>query len=199
MKSVHEAAERGLAIRYFLEDPDPVLSQVCDPVSESEFGLDCVKVGEEIIRVMRSGRNGVGMAAPQAGLLKRIFVMLLTPDKFERQAVRPDIYELIREGEPLVLCNPDLRPLGDEMQTGQEGCLSIPGVYNQVKRHVNVEVAYSTPLGEAQSIALHGFDARVAQHENDHLDGLMFFDRMTKNMRKHTLREWEKERRKLKI
>ena len=179
--TINEAANGELTIQHYLEDPDPVLSVRCPEVEENEFSSNLEKVSYSIWQVMLSGRNGIGLAAPQAGVMKRLFVM-----KDEN-------------GERKVCVNPVLEFPDTITATGQEGCLSVPGVYNFVQRYKTVRMTYRDLYGVLHTEVLRDLPARVAQHEVDHLDGLMFFDRMGRNMRRAILRDWEKERRKRKI
>jgi peptide deformylase len=167
-----------LNMRYYEEDPDPILSANCAPFEPGEFGTDLVRFSVLLIEKMLSTSTGIGLAAPQVGILKRAFAMKY-PDIDKREAI--------------VLYNPIVIPEGDDWLYN-EGCLSVPGVHNQVKRPKNAIVRYQNEIGNEKRIELEMLPARIVQHENDHLNGIMFFDRLTKQMRKATLREWEKER-----
>ena len=166
---------------------DPALSMVCAKVDDNEFGSKLDAFGKQLIATMNAS-NGIGLAAPQVGVLKRMFVMMY-----------PDHEEL----ETIVVCNPVLRLSGSTVY-GQEGCLSVPGVFEQVARAEHVIMEYSDPLGKNYEALIDKLDARVAQHEFDHLNGIMFFDwkdkrpeygaRMSKQVSKHVLRTWEKEK-----
>lgn len=108
--------------------------------------------------------NGVGLAANQVDLPLRMFVVNPTGER--------------GDGEELVLLNPELQmPKGNE--TGQEGCLSMPELYGQVKRPKSIRLSAYDLKGNAIERTCDGFLARVLQHENDHLDGVLFFDRMS--------------------
>jgi peptide deformylase len=146
--------------------------------------------GRLLVSTMEEG-NGIGLASPQVGVLKRMFVMRF-----------PDHEDL----KPIVVCNPTL-DLGGVVMLGREGCLSLPGIFEQVIRAEEVIMRYRDPGGKHDEVALHNLDARVAQHEFDHMNGIMFFNykdkrekygaRMSKQVSKQTLRRWEKERRDL--
>jgi peptide deformylase len=177
---------KALPLRYW---DDPVLSKVCDKVGDSEFGPQLEEFARQLLVTMDAA-NGVGLAAPQVGVLKRLFVMRL-PDH--------------RDAAPIAVCNPVLVLSGAGL-AGQEGCLSLPGIFDQVYRAGHVNMTYTTPSGKPSELSLDMWDARVVQHEFDHLNGIMFFDfrdkrpvygaRMSKQMSKKVLREWEKEKRK---
>ena len=113
--------------------------------------------------------NGVGLAANQVDLPLRMFVVNASGKR--------------GEGEEMILINPEIqRPKGNE--TAQEGCLSLPGVFGQVKRPKKIRISAYDITGNPIEAEVDGFLARVLQHENDHLDGLMFFDRMSEGARK---------------
>lgn len=174
---------------------DPVLSRVCDEIQDSEFGPELETFAGQLLATM-AAHNGLGLAAPQVGVAKRMFAM-----KFPEQAA----------AAPIVVCNPMLMLQGDTTYA-LEGCLSLPGIYEQVSRAAQVTMAYRTPAGERAELSLSAMDARVAQHEGDHINGIMFFDskdrrdgffdahgrpygsRMSKQLSKQVLRNWEKEK-----
>ncbi len=113
--------------------------------------------------------NGVGLAANQVDLPLRMFVVNASGKR--------------GEGEEMILINPEIqRPKGNE--TAQEGCLSLPGVFGQVKRPKKIRISAYDITGNPIEAEVDGFLARVLQHENDHLDGLMFFDRMSEGAKK---------------
>jgi peptide deformylase len=166
-----------------------VLSKVCDKIGDSEFGPQLEEFAQQLVATM-DANNGIGLAAPQVGVTKRMFVMRF-PDH--------------RDTEPIVVCNPVLVLSGGRLAEN-EGCLSLPGIFNQVYRAWHVNMTYNTPDGKPTELLLDMWDARVAQHEFDHCNGVMFFDfkdqrptygaRMSKQVSKSTLRAWEKEKRK---
>ena len=108
--------------------------------------------------------SGVGLAAPQIHEDLRIFVALLDEEAEEPEAV--------------AVVNPVIVPTSEMIAEGWEGCLSIPDIRGMVPRHTDITVRALDRHGKAVEIALKGFSARVAQHETDHLDGILFFDRM---------------------
>jgi peptide deformylase len=111
--------------------------------------------------------HGVGLAAPQVHESLRVFVALLGPDDPET------------DSEPTVVVNPEIVPAGPETVEGWEGCLSIPDVRGRVPRVRQIALRALDREGRRVELSLHDFPARVAQHEADHLDGILFFDRMT--------------------
>jgi peptide deformylase len=110
--------------------------------------------------------HGVGLAAPQVHESVRIFVARLGPDDDET------------EGEPMVLVNPEIVLVGDETIDGWEGCLSVPDIRGRVPRAREIALRALDRKGGRIDLSLQDFPARVAQHETDHLDGILFFDRM---------------------
>jgi len=153
---------------------DPVLSMVCDPVRDSEFGPKLEKYAERMIVTMGNAK-GWGLASPQVGVPIRMFVM-----KF------PDT-----SGAAIAVCNPTLE-LSGPIVHGQEGCLSLPSIFSQVERSEMAVMRYFTPSGVEQELPLTGLDARVAQHEYDHTMGIMFISRLPRQLRRAAEREWEK-------
>ena len=113
--------------------------------------------------------QGVGLAAPQVHEALRIFVAAITPE--DEEPLRPD-------DEPMVFINPVITPVGIELVEDWEGCLSIPDIRGRVPRARAIRVSAMDRFGARVDISSHDFPARVIQHETDHLDGVLFFDRM---------------------
>jgi peptide deformylase len=156
---------------------DPKLSAICTALEDNEFGPALETFGQQMVAAMDE-RNGVGLAAPQVGVLQRMFVMRF-PDH--------------KNAPPIAVCNPVLVLSGETLQ-GREGCLSLPEIFQVVERSSHVNMTYREPSGKPVELLLDLWDARVAQHEFDHTLGIMFFDRMSRQMRRTVLREWEKVR-----
>jgi len=114
--------------------------------------------------------HGVGLAAPQIHESLRIFVGILETPKSDGQDDR--------ELEPVTLINPEITPVGDEVVEDWEGCLSIPDIRGRVPRSREIRLRGYSRDGGRIEMSLRDFAARVAQHETDHLDGILFFDRM---------------------
>ena len=123
------------------------------------------KLIDDMIDTMIEYR-GVGLAAPQVHESLRVFVALLGPDDQET------------DSEPMVIVNPEIVPVGTEMVEAWEGCLSIPDIRGRVPRARSIAVRAVDRKGGRIDLSLQDFPARVAQHETDHLDGTLFFDRM---------------------
>jgi peptide deformylase len=96
---------------------------------------------------------------------------------------------------PVIVCNPEIT-LGEETMYGDEGCLSMPGVQEQVIRAANITMKFRSPMGAPGTIKLDGMDARVVQHEVDHLDGINFVDRLPRNLKKRAMKVWDEKLRK---
>ena len=144
--------------------PDPRLSTVCDPIQPHENPGDLVRAMFETMYAA----PGRGLAAPQVGVLKRLFVM--------------DCGWKDGDMTPMVCITPEIIH-AEGMAPGAEGCLSIPGVLAEVMRPERIVLRYRDLDGAAQEVALDGFEARCAQHELDHLDGIVTFDRLSAEAR----------------
>lgn len=121
-------------------------------------------LARDMLRSMYSAR-GIGLAAPQVGIHKQLLVIDLDIE----EAATP----------PLVLINPEITAFGSSLNTYEEGCLSIPKVYLDVVRPSTVEVSFRDELGRPRRIKADGLLARCIQHEMDHLQGVLFVDRVT--------------------
>ena len=146
-----------------LRYPNPVLKQRCTPVDDPEL---LARVATDLVDTMREHPRCVGLAAPQIGELVRLVAVDVTghPKAETTHGL-------------LVLANPEIvRAHGHEL--GREGCLSVPDLTGNVRRATRVEISATTPAGDAVSVTATGFEARVLQHELDHLDGILFLDRI---------------------
>jgi peptide deformylase len=144
----------------------PVLRERARPLEKAEIGEPLVqKLIDDMIDTMHE-YNGVGLAAPQIHEGVRLFVALLDEDPGPKSAAT-------------VLINPEVAPLSGAREEGWEGCLSIPDIRGMVPRYTDVTVNALDRHGKRVELRLKNFAARVAQHETDHLDGVLFFDRMT--------------------
>jgi peptide deformylase len=135
--------------------PDPVLRKIA---VEAKINKRTDFLVNELMRCMRKA-NGIGLAAPQLGISQRVCV--IAPHDFK----------------PTALINPTIIKAEGE-QIGQEGCLSIPGLYGDVKRYDYIELEAMDRKGRVMVYELEGLPARVAQHELDHLDGILFIDKV---------------------
>ena len=143
----------------------PVLRERARLLDKSDFKSASVqKLIDDMIDTMHE-YHGVGLAAPQVHEGLRLFVGLLDDD--------PD-----SKSEAAVIINPEIVPNGSTMEDGWEGCLSIPDIRGMVPRYTNITLRALDRHGRTIELELKNFPARVAQHETDHLDGVLFFDRM---------------------
>ena len=149
-----------------IQYPHPTLRVRSKPIRRVDKELR--NMASEMLDLMYEA-EGVGLAANQVDLPLRMFVANPSGER--------------GDGEELVLLNPELQmPKGNE--TGQEGCLSLPGLYGQVKRPKAIRLSAFDLKGNPIERVVDGFLARVLQHENDHLDGVMFFDRMSEESKR---------------
>jgi peptide deformylase len=164
-------AWRVAALRLVRQYPDPALRNAATAVAEVDDEVQ--RLAERMLDVMERA-HGVGLAAPQLGILRRILV-----------------YRASDEDDPKVLINPQLVQRSDETEVGTEGCLSLLGGELQVPvaRHLRVRVSGRDASGDAVDVDVEGFEARVIQHEIDHLDGILIFDRAEDQERREALRE----------
>jgi peptide deformylase len=162
---------RMAALRLVRQYPDPALRNAAAPIAEVDD--DVKRLAERMVDVMERA-HGVGLAAPQLGILRRILV-----------------YRAHDDQEPQVLINPELEDRSEETEIGTEGCLSLLGGELQVpvSRHLRVRVSGQNASGEDVDLDAEGFEARVIQHEIDHLDGVLIFDRAEDQDRREALRE----------
>jgi peptide deformylase len=163
----HAEATRRLAIAQIRQYPDPVLRLQAQEIDD--FDGDLAQLVERMIRVMRDAR-GVGLAANQVGILRRVFVI-----------------QADEESEPRALVNPVIVELSDELDEDDEGCLSMQGVVVPVERAVSIRVDARDADGNPVTLELEGLPARVAQHELDHLDGVLILDRTTREGKREAL------------
>ncbi len=145
-----------MAIRQILPDSDPCLRKVCRPVAQ--LGPREQEQIQDLLDTLHNSGNGIGLAAPQVGLLKRIFVIDMGEGEAELVFVNPEIVET--RGE----------------QCGQEGCLSIPGYYGKVRRPAWLRIRAQDREGQDFEMEAEGLLAVCICHENDHLNGVLFTD-----------------------
>jgi peptide deformylase len=162
-------ARRVAAMSFIRRLGDPVLKSRATPVDRFDDSLR-----QQVARMagIMNDALGVGLAAPQLGISQRLLVYRVGPDA------------------PLIaLANPEIEWASEEREGSDEGCLSIPGVTVDVERPVFVRVQAQDEQGEPRSVEASGLEARVIQHEMDHLDGVLILDRTSRDERKRALRE----------
>jgi peptide deformylase len=161
-------ARRDAALRRVRKFGDPVLRAKALDVDRFDDALEAevTRMGE-----LMHDALGVGLAATQLGILHRVLVYRAYPD------------------DPLTaLVNPVLEWKSDELEVGEEGCLSLPGVHVEVERALRVRVRAQDETGQAREVEAEGLEARVIQHEIDHLDGVLILDRISREARKEAMR-----------
>lgn len=161
-------ARREAALSNVVKFGDPVLKSKASPVGE--FGPELRAEVERMIGIMRDAL-GVGLAATQIGILRRLLVFQASGD-----------------GEPTALINPKIEWTSDDIVVAEEGCLSLPRVALDVERALHARVSGLDVDGKPMTIEASGLEARVLQHEIDHLDGVLILDRAPRAQRKEALR-----------
>jgi peptide deformylase len=149
----------------------PVLRAKALAIQRAEIKSPAVqRLIDDLIETMIE-YHGVGLAAPQVHVGLRVFVGVL-------DAREDPESEDERDTDPIALINPEITPIGDDIVEDWEGCLSVPDIRGRVPRAREIKVRAFDRKGERVEIRAHDFPARVIQHETDHLDGVLFFDRM---------------------
>ena len=163
-----QAARREAALAHVRKFGDPVLRTKARPVDRFDDALR-----EEVQRMgeLMSDAIGVGLAATQLGVLHRVLV-----------------YRAQQQAPIAALVNPELEWSGSELESAEEGCLSLPAVHVEVERPVHVRVKAFNEHGEPITIEASGLEARVIQHEMDHLDGVLILDRTSRAERKQAMK-----------
>ncbi|NNG05347.1 MAG: peptide deformylase [Inquilinus sp.] len=145
-----------------LRRPAPAVADPRDP--------DVARLVADMVETMADA-DGIGLAAPQVHVGRRVIVFRVPAERAEADEPEPP-------AGLTALVNPEIEPLDDEIALGLEGCLSIPGLRGIVPRHARIRYRGTTPEGAAVEREAEGLHARVVQHEIDHLDGILFLDRM---------------------
>jgi len=162
------AARRAAAMSFIRRYGDPVLKSRATPVDRFD---DSLRTQVARMGAIMNDALGVGLAAPQVGLSQRLLV-----------------YRVGHEAPLIALVNPELEWSSDDGEEAEEGCLSIPGVGVDVDRPVHVRVRARDEFGEDRLVEASGLEARVIQHEMDHLNGVLILDRTTRDQRKQAIR-----------
>ncbi|MGD0453418.1 MAG: peptide deformylase [Solirubrobacteraceae bacterium] len=161
-------ARRDAALRHVRKFGDPVLRATALPVErfDDDLKAEVQRMGE-----LMHDALGVGLAATQLGVLHRVLV-----------------YKAYIDDPVTALVNPVLEWMSEELEPGDEGCLSLPGVHVEVERHAQVRVRALDAAGEELEVEAEGLEARVIQHEVDHLNGVLILDRISRDARKEAMR-----------
>lgn len=162
-------ARREAALRHVRKFGDPVLKSKAVEVEQFD---DSLRAEIDRMGLLMEDAIGVGLAANQVGLLRRFFV-----------------YRVSDEGPLQALVNPVIDWSSDEEETFEEGCLSLPQVVVEVTRPAQIRVSAQDRFGEPLKLEVDGLEARVIQHELDHLDGVLIIDRTTRAQRREAMRD----------
>jgi peptide deformylase len=164
-----------MAVLPIITAPDPRLKLQCEPVESVDAAI--AKMMDDMLDTMYVA-PGIGLAAPQVGIAKRILVVDLSPKDGPR--------------EPIRMANPEILWHSDDLATYEEGCLSLPEQYADVERPAHVKVRYLDQDNTAQELEADGLLATCIQHEMDHLDGVIFVDHISSLKRRMILRKLTK-------
>lgn len=167
-----------MAIRPILTAPDPRLKVVSEPVAKVDG--DIRTLIEDMIETMYDA-DGIGLAAIQVGQPKRMLVM--------------DIDQRDGKKNPRVFINPVITWKSDEMAVAEEGCLSIPEIWDEVERPARIKAEYLDRDGKKQELEADGLLAVCLQHEMDHLEGILFVDHLSKLKRTMAMKKLQKAKR----
>jgi peptide deformylase len=166
--SEQEREQRARALAEVVQYGDPVLRSEASEVTD--FGPELERDAERMVAIMH-GAMGVGLAATQLGVLRRMLVFQAGSDAVAR-----------------ALVNPVIEWLSEDLETAEEGCLSLPGIGLDVERPLHARVSGVDTHGQPMLLEASGLEARVLQHEIDHLDGVLILDRSSRDQRKGALR-----------
>ena len=152
-----------MAVLDILKYPNEVLKQIANPVTSFDQAL--LDLLSDLEETMRAGPGGVGIAAPQVGTLQRIAIVDVSAKA------------KIKHNACMILINPEIKTWHG-MKVGREGCMSVPDYTGNVIRAEKITLQASNAQGELIDYECEGYEARAVQHELDHLDGLLFLDRL---------------------
>lgn len=164
-----------MAIREIITLLDPLLREVSNPIETVDD--DVRRLADDMLETMYDA-PGVGLAAVQIAVPKRLLVLDTSADEDERN--------------PIVMINPKIVSLSDAMRSHEEGCLSIPDVLVEIERPAEIEVEYVDREGKAQQLKAHGLLATAIQHEIDHLNGKLIVDYLSRLKRDMVVRKFKK-------
>lgn len=154
-----------MTILHIYVAPHPVLKKIAEPVTDGVTG-DLRRLMDDMLETMYA-TSGIGLAAPQVGVSKRVLVMdIEQPEEGGR-------------GNPRFFINPEITWSSDEQNTYNEGCLSLPGQYAEIERPEKIRVSFLDYDGKKQEIEADGLLATCLQHEMDHLNGILFVDHLS--------------------
>lgn len=171
-----------------IEVGDPILNKKCDALDIKNINKEMLDIIEDLKSTLEFG-TGLGIAAPQVGIDKRIIVVGAKKENIK--------YNDVEEIPITAMINPTWRKLSEDTDVQYEGCMSVPSIRGKVARYKNIELIYYNENGEKIIKQLNGFFARLVQHECDHLDGKVFLEKVKEpngfatkeNIDKYNLRE----------
>lgn len=145
---------------------NPVLRTICEPIHTREFSK-YVKLWKEMVKYIRDPEHaGVWLAAPQIGVTKRIIVVSLLRDREDENF------------STVMMMNPEILEHSEEQEIDDEGCLSLPKKRGKVARWKDIKLSFLDEKGKQKILKLSGLSARIVQHEIDHIDGILFIDKL---------------------
>ena len=169
--------------------PDPILNKKCESVSE--VNVEIRGLLDKMLHTMYEA--GIGLAAPQIGISKRLIVLDVSPrpglkryqeeKKEKSKEIKPNPFQMV---------NPEITWLSDKKETDEEGCLSIPGIMANVTRPSSCKIKYLDKNGESKELHANGLLSRCLQHEIDHINGKLFIDYLSKTKKDIILRKFKK-------
>ena len=167
-----------MAVLPIITIPDPVLRKESAPIERVDAAL--LRLAQDMLASMYDA-PGIGLAAPQVGILRRLIVMDPSRDEEPKQ--------------PLIMVNPVILERGSEMRTHDEGCLSIPEITAEIERPALTRVSFIDMEGKAQEKTLQGIWSTLVQHEIDHLNGVLFIDYLSRLKRDMIVKKFTKQKR----
>lgn len=182
---------KGKSLKIFTY-PAPVLKKIAEPVTV--FDKELEELCQDMLYTMYHA-PGIGLAAPQVGVSKRLFVMDIDFDREEVTKADGSTEYVLSNFNPMIIINPVFKQkIGEQIY--EEGCLSVPGIYEEVKRAESVLLEYQDVKGEKKQLEATGVLAVCLQHENDHLDGVVFLERLSMLKRNLLTKKFLKEKKK---
>ena len=169
-----------MTIKNILIEPDPILRKKCNPVDKVDDNLRSLM--DDMVDTMYNA-PGIGLAAVQIGVLKRVVVIDISKDKEKKS--------------PLFFVNPEIIFKSKKMVSYEEGCLSIPGQFADIERPAECHLNFLDYNGETRKLEADGLLATCIQHEIDHLDGILFIDYLSKLKKTMIIKKLEKQKKSL--
>jgi len=175
-----------MSVLPIVEIPDPRLRLVCEPVAAVDDEVRALVA--DMFETMYAA-HGIGLAASQVGVIRRVMVVDLQERESEEEDAAPEA-----KRDPRAFINPEILWVSDELSTYSEGCLSIPEQYAEVERPARCRVKWLDEQGQAHEDEFHGLMATCVQHEIDHLNGVLFIDHISRLKRQMLLKKLDKAR-----